>query len=75
MTHMNSHFYPSSPQKNTAAVLGATGNLTFALGVVLKGLKRHNAKLLEQADVIVYYQQMNESCRQALNQIIPCRFV
>ena len=72
---MNSHFTPSSPQKNTAVVLGATGNLTFALGVVLKGLKRHNAAMLERADIIIYYQKMDEPCRQALNQIVPCRFV
>ena len=72
---MDSHFIPSSAQKNTAVVLGATGNLTFALGVVLKGLKRHSAALLERADVIIYYQNMDEACRRALNQIVPCRFV
>lgn len=72
---MNAHFVPSSSQKNTAVVLGATGNLAFALGVVLKGLKRHNQKLLEEADVIVYYQNMDETAREALGRIIPCRFV
>ena len=72
---MDSHFIPSSSKKNTAVVLGATGNLTFALGVVLKGLKRHSAALLERADVIIYYQNMDEACRRALNQITPCRFV
>lgn len=72
---MDSHFIPSSAQKNTAVVLGATGNLTFALGVVLKGLERHSAALLERADVIIYYQNMDEACRRALNQIAPCRFV
>lgn len=70
---MNAHFVPSSSQKNTAVVLGATGNLAFALGVVLKGLKRHNQKLLEEADVIVYYQNMDETAREALGRIIPCR--
>lgn len=71
---MTSLFAPTSPPKNTAIVLGVTGNLTFALGVVLKTLKRHNAKLLERADVIVYYQNMDEACRKALNDILPCRF-
>ena len=67
-------FTPTSPHKKVALILGATGNLTFALGVVLLGLKRHNARLLEQADVIVYYQNMDETCRRALNNVLPCRF-
>lgn len=61
--------------KNTAIILGATGNLSFALAVALKGLKRHNADLLKRADVIVYYQNMDQTHRQALNRIVPCRFV
>ena len=72
---MNTHFIPSSSQKNTAIVLGATGNLAFALAVVLNGLKRHNQPLLAEADIIVYYQNMDEPVRQALNNILPCRFV
>ncbi len=61
--------------KNTAIILGATSNLSFALAVALKGLKRHNADLLKRADVIVYYQNMDQTHRQALNRIVPCRFV
>ncbi|MBP5404259.1 MAG: hypothetical protein J6Y17_04130 [Elusimicrobiaceae bacterium] len=61
--------------KNTAIILGATGNLTFALGVVLKGLKKYNAALLNEADVIIYYQNMDEAQRQALKKIIPCEFI
>ena len=72
MTHA---FIPSSAAKNTAIILGATGNLAFALGVVLKGLKKYNAALLAEADIIVYYQQMEESLRAALNQILPCQFI
>ena len=75
MTYMNISLFPSNSTKDTAIVLGATGNLTFALGVVLKGLKRHNAALLKRADVVVYYQNMDESCRRALNRVVPCRFV
>lgn len=61
--------------KNTAIILGVTGNLSFALAVVLKGLKKYNATLLNEADVIIYYQNMDETQRQALNQIIPCQFI
>lgn len=66
---------PTSTQKNTAIVLGATGNLAFALGVVLKGLKKYNTALLNEADVIIYYQNMDEAARAALNQITPCQFI
>lgn len=61
--------------KNTAIILGATGNLSFALGVVLQGLKKYNAPLLAEADVIIYYQNMDESTRKALNNILPCQFI
>ncbi len=61
--------------KNTAIVLGATGNLSFALGVVLKGLQKYNAALLAEADVIIYYQSMNEQARAALTAILPCQFI
>ncbi len=72
---MNILLTPSSPQKNTAIILGATGNLAFALAVVLEGLKQHNQTLLAQSDVFIYYQDMNEPIRQALGNIVPCRFV
>ncbi len=71
---MPTDFIPSSPHKNTAIILGATGNLAFALAVVLKGLKRHNAPLLQEADIIIYYQNMSQTVRDALNAIVPCRF-
>ena len=61
--------------KNTAIILGATGNLAFALGVVLKGLKKYNAALLSEADIIIYYQNMDEAQRKALAQILPCTFI
>ena len=61
--------------KNTAIILGATGNLSFALGVVLKGLKKYNSALLSEADVIIYYQNMDETARHGLGQIIPCQFI
>ena len=65
----------NSPQKNTAIILGATGNLSFALGVVLKGLKKYNQSLLNSSDVIIYYQNMDEAARTALGKIIPCQFI
>ena len=66
---------PTSSTKNTAIILGATGNLAFALGVVLKGLKKYNAALLAESDVIIYYQQMDETARNALNKVVPCTFI
>ncbi len=61
--------------KNTAIILGATGNLAFALGVVLKGLKKYNAALLDQSDIFIYYQNMDEKIRTALGKIVPCEFL
>lgn len=66
---------PSSPQKNTAIIMGATGNLAFALGVVLKGLQKFNTALLRESDIIIYYQNMDENARAALEKIVPCRFI
>lgn len=72
---MTQPFTPSSSAKNTAIILGATGNLAFALGVVLKGLKKYNASLLAQSDIIVYYQNMDSPVREALNRVLPCQFI
>lgn len=66
---------PTSSTKNTAIILGATGNLAFALGVVLKGLKKYNQTLLQESDVIIYYQHMDEPARAALNKVLPCTFI
>ena len=68
-------FSPTSAAKNTAIILGATGNLAFALGVVLKGLQKHNAALLAASEVIIYYQNMDEPTRRALAGQLPCRFL
>jgi len=66
---------PKQNIKNTAIILGATGNLSFALGVVLKGLKKYNSALLQESDVIIYYQNMDEAQRDALGKILPCQFI
>ncbi len=64
-----------SATKNTAIILGATGNLTFALGVVLKGLVKYNQSLLRESDIFIYYQNMSEPERNALAAITPCQFI
>jgi lipopolysaccharide biosynthesis glycosyltransferase len=66
---------PTTSTKNTAIILGATGNLAFALGVVLKGLQKYNQTLLAESDIIIYYQNMDEQARNALGKILPCRFI
>ena len=55
--------------------MGATGNLAFALGVVLKGLQKFNTALLRESDIVIYYQNMDENARTALEKIVPCRFI
>lgn len=65
----------TSCEKDTALIMGATGNLAFALAVVLKGLKKYNAALLSRSDIIIYYQNMDPATRTALAQIVPCRFI
>ncbi len=61
--------------KKYAIVLGGTGNLSFALGVVLLGLKKYNSTLLIDTDIYVYYQNMSENDKFALNNIVPCQFL
>ncbi len=61
--------------KNTAIILGATGNLAFALGVVLQGLKEYNNTLLAESDIFIYYQNMDEPTRRSLGNILPCQFL
>ena len=49
--------------------------MSYALAVVLYGLKKHNQSLLNEAEIIIYYQNMEQSVRDALGKITPCHFV
>lgn len=62
----------TNSKKEIAIVFGATGNLTFALGNVLIGLKKHSPDL--KADIIVYEQGITEKDKTIINSIIPCNF-
>jgi len=59
-------------KKEIAIVFGATGNMTFALGNVLIGLKKHSPDL--KADITVYEQGITNKDKNILNSILPCDF-
>lgn len=61
--------------KDTAIILGATGNIAFTLGVVLLGLKKHNQKLLQRADIFVYWQNFDEGDLKVLSSILPITLI
>jgi len=60
-------------KKELAIVFGATGNMTFALGNVLIGLKKHSPHL--NADIIVFEQNISVKDKNILNSILSCRFI
>ncbi len=59
-------------KQELAIVFGVTGNMAFALGNVLMGLKKHNPDLNE--DIIVFEQGISEKDKNLLSSIIPCNF-
>ena len=60
-------------KKELAIVLGATGNMAFALGNALIGLKKHNPNLI--ADIIVFEQNISKKDKNILNSIVPIKFI
>lgn len=59
-------------KKELAIVFGATGNMAFALGNVLIGLKKHNPDL--DADIIIFEQNITLKDKNLLDSIYPCVF-
>ena len=60
-------------KKELAIVLGATGNMTFALANVLFGIKKHINSI--KYDVFVYYKDISDKEKQILNSIIPVNLI
>ncbi len=60
-------------KKQRAIVLGATGNMAFALGSVFPGIKKHSPKL--NADLIVFQEGISDKDKEILNSILPCAFI
>lgn len=60
-------------KKEKAIVLGATGNLTFAVANVLIGIKKYSSDLA--ADFVVFHNDISENDQKLLNSIIPCKFI
>ena len=60
-------------KKEKALVLGATGNITFAVANVLIGIKKHSPEL--QADFYIYHKDITEIDQHLLNSIIPINFI
>ena len=60
-------------KKELAIVLGAPGNMSFALANVLSGIKKHITK--SKYDIFVYYKDISDKEKQILNSIIPSNFI
>jgi lipopolysaccharide biosynthesis glycosyltransferase len=60
-------------KKNRAIVLGATGNMAFAVANVLMGIKKHSPSM--GADFVIFHNNLSEKDRDLLNSIVPCQFV
>ncbi|MEI8389700.1 MAG: glycosyltransferase [bacterium] len=60
-------------KKEKLIVLGATGNLTFAVANVLIGIKKHLPNL--DADFIIFHNDISEKDQNLLNSIIPSKFI
>ncbi len=59
-------------KKELAIVFGATGNMAFALGNVLIGLKKYSTDL--KADLIVFEQGIADRDKKLINSILSCDF-
>lgn len=60
-------------KKDLAFVLGATGNISFALANVIIGLVRH--KPSTPFDIIVYEQGISNKDKEIINSIYPVNFI
>lgn len=60
-------------KKNLAIVLGATGNMAFAVANVLMGLKKYSPNLAD--DIIIFQQNMSDNDMRLMQAIIPCKFI
>jgi len=60
-------------KKELAIVLGATGNMAFALANVLIGIKKYSPKI--NADFIVFENNITELDKKLLNSIFPIKFI
>lgn len=60
-------------KKEKLIILGATGNLTFAVANVLMGIKKHSPDI--GADFTVFHNDITENDQKLLNYIIPCKFI
>lgn len=60
-------------EKELAVVLGATGNMAFAVANVLMGLRDFLTGY--KYDVIIYHKNISENDKTLLNSILPCDFI
>ena len=60
------------PKKN-AIFFSCNERFLFTLCMALLSLKEHNAKLLENTDVLLYQQGFSEQDKAFVNRILPCK--
>ena len=62
-------------KKELAIVFGSTGNMAFALGNVLIGLKKYSLEIAKTADIKIFEQGISGKDKKILNSILPCEFI
>lgn len=60
-------------KKQKAIVLGATGNMAFAVGNVLLGIKKYSPAF--DGDFIILHNDFIQKDKDLLNSIFPCKFI
>ena len=60
--------------KKNAIFFSCNERFLFTLCVALLSLKEHNAKLLQNTDVLIYQQGFSEEDKAFVNRILPCKF-
>lgn len=60
-------------KREKAIVMGATGNMAFAVANVLMGVKKHSPQL--NADYIIFHNDFTNEDKSLINRIVPCNFI
>lgn len=60
-------------KKGLAIVIGASGDMAFAVANVLMGIKKHSPNLADE--IIIFHSNMLEKDKELLNEIIPCKLI
>ncbi|MGB2578660.1 lipopolysaccharide biosynthesis glycosyltransferase [Elusimicrobium simillimum] len=60
--------------KKNAIFFSCNQRFIFTLCIALMSLKKNSPKVLENTDILVYYQGFTEEDKNFINRILPCKF-